>query len=186
MGRSEDDYARWLRALWEKDRHTVMAPVHRHDNGMIERLGVSVILPLTGSAFQRLWSGEIGDQEITADDILSPSKYLFVDALGEPPETLAGPHERSTAQARCMLYQEAYFSRRQRQPILFTIAANPQYKERLEREGFRATGACLHGTEVPIVALCPPEDLPGAPPDAWKDYRMFEFLLNCFQEHYRW
>jgi hypothetical protein len=186
MGRSADDYARWLCALWERDRHTVMAPVHRPANGPIERLGVSVILPLMESAFRRFWSGEIGDQEIAASVLQVPSKYLFIDALGEPPETLAGPHERSAAQAQCMLYQQAYFSRGQRHPILFTIAANPQYKERLKREGFREVGTCLHGTDVPIVALCHREDLPGGSPGDWIHYKMFSFLLSCFQQHNRW
>jgi hypothetical protein len=183
-----DDYARWLTALWRKERRVVtFAIVARKSGGKerCERVGVAVILPLSSEAARRFSAGEINGWDLGPDDLEVPAKYVFINAVGQR-DLLQGysVRERTRAEAHSALYQIAYLTNgiRPMRPTLLTIVTNPQYEQRLRRMGYRKLGVNIHGTDIPIVALRHPGEIRQPTGRDWYAYRFMMTMVEIYQK----
>jgi hypothetical protein len=156
---SLDEYAGWLMGMLRKDYRTVMFAVARHKKEWV-RIAAVVVLPLTESAFNRFCAGEISERELTPDDLQPRSKYLLIHAMSDECVPGISDSQRSRAQAHCVMYQCAYFTRllKPLHPVAVTIKTNPQYADRLHRHGYREIGVCMRGSDYPIMVLRHPSE----------------------------
>jgi hypothetical protein len=155
---SRDHYERWLLSLLDAQYRSLMFPVVRVGGDGTEewrRVGVSVMVPLSESAFLRMVAGELNDQDLTAKELQSPTRYIYIHAMIDddrlPPGVTA--LQRAAAEAQCFMYQLAYFTRgiKPFNPVLVTIVTCRLFEERLRRQHFREVGKCLRGTKARIV-----------------------------------
>ena len=75
MGFAPGDYADWLAAFWESSSRTVMFAACRGPGGH-RRVGVNVMLPLRGGAFDRLTRGAMRKADLSPADLENPSGLL--------------------------------------------------------------------------------------------------------------
>jgi hypothetical protein len=158
-GWTGNSYVEWLSSMQEKECSSVMfavAPPKARSKGKWERVGCSVILPLREDAFARFAGGEVADWELTPQDLQSPSKYVLINALGDPPDSPQVPIGRkSVAQLHCVLYQVAFLTRNviPYEPESVAIITNLQYQKRMEDQGYRPNGKVMTGSNFPILVF---------------------------------
>lgn len=156
MKRSLAQYAAWLRQFWIQRAHTVM---FGHIGG--QRVSVSVILPLTEDAYQRVRTGQTADHELTPDDYQSPSRRLFFNALAEVQLEKKPSRKRLTmAQGHCALYQLAMCSPiavgLKELPTMLSLGATSANTRRAEVFGLCPVGTKLKGFDVPLLEVKAP------------------------------
>jgi hypothetical protein len=125
MGRSRAEYAGQLLDWSEGDDflRTVMFIV---SGG--ERIGAAVVLPLKEDTFRRICSGELHDKHLTREDLDVQSRYLFIHNMSNAEQVgRIGATQRTTAQARTICYQLAYYTRHLRplRPVAISLAVSP-------------------------------------------------------------
>jgi hypothetical protein len=187
MGRSVETYARWLLAMSRREIRSVMfvvAPVRAGPPKQYVPIGATVVLPLKEDVFRRFCAGVIADGELTPDDMQQPSRHILVDAIAEPPASVGISLEEVTAaQAHCVLYQVAYFTRglRPRRPCVVTFGGAPKYIERMRRQGYRDMGTCMPGSDKPIMLLAHPADGGKRALRSFASYNLLKLSLGLYQ-----
>ncbi|MDM4016530.1 hypothetical protein QTN89_13885 [Roseiconus lacunae] len=120
--------------IWKQNDETVL-----HATVDDRRVGVTVTLPVTEKAYNKLRRGEISFMDITGDDILPQSQFLVLDSGVEFPVGASVPAKKlSNAISFAIFYQIAVLAE---DPMrddfrMLTFAASPTNIQRLAAIGF--------------------------------------------------
>lgn len=184
MGRTHDEYIRWLLTLWQANRHTVLFATQRIESST-QRVGTTVIAPVTEAFYQRFRQGNAEDSDCGPGDLSRQSKYLFIEAVAENMElkrNQAKAH-RSMAMANTHLYQFAALcpplnSTGDTDPTMFTFAGTPEGMTRLQTYNYVDVG-----TKTPLTGKAVMEF--GRPTEglALSRYRIMQALVSMYQAH---
>jgi hypothetical protein len=126
------------------------------------RVGCSHVLPLTESAYEEVRAGKRSVYACPAADFAQPSRFLFIEAVGDMPETKYALIGRRTAQQlRTIFLQMAILSRddaagppgQQRKLRLLCIEGPPTDRKRAMRFGFRPTGTRMHIVNKELIEI---------------------------------
>ena len=178
MGRTLESYAGWMSRIVKSDGLFRSCVFSVHEG---RRIGASVVLPLVEDAYRRLITGEIRDDGFHPDALSSRSRCIFVAAMSHPvwAEGIT-PFEKSVAQARSVVYQIAYFTRRLKpnRPTLMTVMTTPSMRGLLARMGFVASHRTLCGTPHPFAIFKRPAQIEV---QTWISYHLLVTTLNVFR-----
>jgi hypothetical protein len=123
---------------------------------------VQPVLPLTESAYGAVRSGNRSICACSAADLMQPSRFLFIEAAGDLPETKYALIGRRTAhQLRTIFLQMAIPSRDgagrpscQQMPLsVLSIEVAPTYRKRALKFGFRPIGNRMHVMDKELLEL---------------------------------
>ncbi len=165
MGRSRNEYGRWLRGLWEVDNRAVLFLVMRIGKGdaiVNERLGVMASVPLRRAVYQRFRNGEIEDSEFTVEDFESPSNYVNVHMAAQSEvDGLRRKARLSLWQLHIFLYQLAMIVPDQVRgsvaPCFVALGGTAENETRMKTHGFEAVGTATPRTSKQLWELKPAE-----------------------------
>lgn len=156
MHRSRDEYAAWLLRFWRLAAHTVLFAVNND-----ERVGASVVIPLTDEAYLRFRNGAVHDGDLTPNDMQHTSSRLLFHALAREPRTSPrGRLQLGLAQVHTGTYQLAHLCEpvweNRRCPRFLSFAANAENESKASNYGFRDIGTKLQRTGFRVLELAPP------------------------------
>lgn len=150
MLRSRTRYAQQIRSLSQSLglRRAAMFYLYRN-----KRIGGALTLSLKESPWRAVAAGELNDADLTPDDMSTNSRFFFLQMMSDAEDRNVSVKMKTLAQAKCLLYQTAYFMRKVRpvHPAMLTVISNEHYRTLLMRHGFRPNGNKLKGTDFPLV-----------------------------------
>lgn len=152
MGIGKDAY--FARAQQWLDHYPWTVTRAWHKSGSV---GVSIVLPVTDAAYERVRSGEVPPYLLTPDDMTAPTLNLIIEAAAERPESLSEPHINTTKPLfLCIAFQLAALARCHtlKSPgvlRILTFAGTPQNRERSLATGFVPTGTRMARTGLEVL-----------------------------------
>ena len=162
MKRTLDEYARMLLILWQANENTVLFTTLHHKDGSCDRVGVSVVAPLTEAFYRRFRGGEAEAFDVTADDVPGSSLFQLIDAVSDNPEfdVRRDKANRSMDQARTVLFQFASLARPlyrgTRNPRIITQAGDGESYKRLQSYHYQEVGSLTRLTGKRVMEFAPP------------------------------
>lgn len=149
-----------------------------------KKIGASVVLPTREEVFDRLMGGEMSWKDLTAGDLMPSSRFIFIHSLSDS-DHVRGIKSlvKTTAQARTLFLQGAYFARdvRPLRPVWGTMVTIPKYRDRLARFGFVETGNVMAGQGFPTVIIRPPKELPSSTAKVRMNYKVIRLIVELFR-----
>ena len=181
MGRTIEEYGGWLADI--AARPGMSRSLMFFTSGG-KKIGAAVVLPLKEESWLQITRGERFDRELTAADIQPMSRHLFIHALSDAegfPDVAV--REKTVAQAWCIMYQAAYFTRRIRpmRPVVTTLASNDYYRATMLKQGYVDTGKTMPITGYPIFFLGSPREFGELTVKRWVPYQLFTLSLKMYQ-----
>ncbi len=143
-----DSYEQRYLSIWKQNPGTFVFSVSQR-----ERTGMSVILPVTDSAYERLRTGEISFMDISASDILGTSQNLVVDSAVEFSNCTALPWYRITESLSFAVFSQMTMLASNpgaRDFRMLSFGASPANIERLKSTGFVFNGRTMPVFEFPV------------------------------------
>jgi hypothetical protein len=161
MRRSHDELARQLAMFRRADEKAVLFATWR-DGGVLHRVGVSVVVPVTKEFYARFRGGAVEDIDLARRDIAVPSKFLFCHAYADyrTPglDARRDPGGRGLAQTHTVLWQLASLcpSMHKASPRLIAVAGTPENEKGMRAYRFVPTGAITPLTGKAVMEIAPP------------------------------
>lgn len=149
---SVEDYTHALAAWLAFNPWTAVESRHRG-----KRVGMTVVLPLTDSAYERIANGQLQSCHLAADDLQFPSSNLLIESAAEYPPALHTPSVNpSIGITRSLALQLGALMRydprgETKVARWMSFCAFPENASRLLHTGFSHTGTNMFGTGHPIV-----------------------------------
>jgi hypothetical protein len=150
-------YADRAVGLWRRSPWTIVyAVVDR------VRVGCTLVLPLEESVYEELRAGRRTSHDCTGADLALPSRTLFIEAVGERPDSECPATAKASAQlVRMMFLQIARMSLDPDQPPtgeerpirMMSLAGTPKGEARIRRFGYRPLGVTMPGFDVELFEM---------------------------------
>ncbi|MCA9297648.1 MAG: hypothetical protein KDA28_01200 [Phycisphaerales bacterium] len=152
MGIRADEYALQMRAWSQAVPQSVRIVLGRR-----HPIGVTVVLPLTDDAYERIRTGQIASYECTVEDLQVPSRNLLLEVAAERlgAETVE-PINPTPYMLASMLSQIAHLTDIRSQPEdtlirMVSFEGTRKSASRLKLQGFKPTGAVMPRSGVKIL-----------------------------------
>lgn len=179
------EYTSDLIRYWKKNEHSIMFATVRRGS-RIERVGVSIVVPVTDQYKARLYGGLADVNAIADDDVAARSMNVQFAGLSEDRaiDVRRDKAARAGAQILTLIYQLAAALSpvvNDGQPCIISFAGTEVNTRRLRAYGFKEIGVTTPNTRVSIMEFSEPK-----PPDnkllARAQYQAMIALVKIHQQ----
>lgn len=143
-----DSYLERYLLIWQRNRNSILFSTRA---GV--RTGVSVLLPISDEAYEKVLTGQHSFLDVTDDDIRPQSQNLLLDAAVEFPEF--APHSRYEVTGSLFFAILFQIASQSQDPIakdfrILSFGASAANTARLEANGFTTMGSTMPEFNFPI------------------------------------